>query len=462
MKKIVDDVRAKIEMKHGSGPGFALDTKVLMADKTVKEIKDIKVGDVVCGDDNTVRTVMSVEFGEGMMCLVKQSKGDEYVVGLGHVLMLRATGITPFIGFTKHKYKLTYVIKCENVICIDSCSKKGIKQRKREFHTEKDAIEKKEMLLEGNFDPNYVKEGDMFDITVHDYFNICAKDIRKNHLKGIKTSYPVFNINNNELPVDPYFLGIWLGDGNADRVAISSIDPEIEEYLHELISKFEGMTIIKTTTEAGFVGSTGYKSTQDIHRFTLSCNERYKNPIKNALNTLGILNNKHIPDIYMNASENERFKLLAGLIDTDGYFHKNNKTNDNKTCMYYTFSQSETHKKLVFQVYKLAQSLGLRVSKMYTSTKTPPGKEAEFKDGQLTHVHYIFKISGEHIRKIPCLIDRKKASNANKDYNFVSSVANGIQVMKIDEPQKYVKFNVDNNHIFLLSDCTVVHDCTSI
>jgi len=445
----------------GIDNGFGLDTKVLMADKTIKKMKDLKVGDMICGDDNTIVRIMSVEFGEGNMYLIKQSKGDDYVVGEGHVLMLTAIGITPYIGFTKNKYKLAYIIKCENVKCIDGCSKKGIKQRKLEFHTEKDAITKKDMLLEGNFDPNYVRDGDMFEITIQNYLNICSKIIRKDHLKCFKTPFPVFKFNNNELPLDPYFLGIWLGDGDADRVGITSIDPEIENYLYELASKYNGMNIIKSTRKAGFVNSSGIKSTQDIHRYILSCDVRYANPIKNSLSSLNLLNNKHIPEIYMNASEDDRFKLLSGLLDTDGSFHKSHKTNKNEgNSIYYTFIQSETHKTLVFQVHKLAQSLGLRVSQMCERVGKPVNKE-EFKDGQLTHINYQFKITGEHIRKIPCLIERKKA-NINDNYKFQTSNATTINVTKIDIPTKYVKINVDKNHKFLLGDCTVVHDCTNI
>jgi hypothetical protein len=36
-----------------------------------------------------------------------------------------------------------------------------------------------------------------------------------------------------------------------------------------------------------------------------------------ALKSLGVLNNKHIPEVYLKSSV--RLKVLAGLIDTDGY-----------------------------------------------------------------------------------------------------------------------------------------------
>lgn len=63
-KKIFDFVEngqgnAVIEAQAGSGKCLGRNTKVLMFDGTVKNVQDIKVGDLLMGDDSTARTVLS-------------------------------------------------------------------------------------------------------------------------------------------------------------------------------------------------------------------------------------------------------------------------------------------------------------------------------------------------------------------------------------------------------------------
>lgn len=45
--------------------------------------------------------------------------------------------------------------------------------------------------------------------------------------------------------------------------------------------------------------------------------------IMSALNSLNLLNNKHIPKIYFSANRDDKLKMLAGLLDTDGSLAKN-------------------------------------------------------------------------------------------------------------------------------------------
>lgn len=434
--------------------GFHNNTKILMANKTIKEIKDINIGDVLCGDDNTVRTVTNIEQCEnGQLYSVKQSKGEEYIIGGDHILILSVVGATPYINTSKQLYVVTYYIKCENAKCKDGCSKKGIKRKRCESKNKIDVLSKLDTLLKDNLNPNYVKNNDMYQITIHDYLNICDKSIRYDHLNGFKVQYPTF-VDNIYLPLDPYFLGIWLGDGDYNNAIIISVDPEIEQYLIELASKYTGIILKKHTTKAGSVTSTGVVSKQDYYKHHLCGEPGKQNPIRRQLTELKLIKNKHIPDIYVNANENDRFKLLAGLIDTDGTFYKSG------TAIGYSFAQSEINKDLFFQVYNLAKSLGIRVSKVCESTFGPQGKET-FKDGKTSHIYYQFNMTGENIAKIPCLIERKKVKNEH-DYNFQHSFGSKLIITKLNEANKFTKINVDGNHKFLLSDCTVVRDCCNI
>lgn len=63
--------------------------EVIMADLTIKQIKDIKVGDLVMGVDGTPRKVIDTHTGRSQMYCVKQSNADDYYVNDGHILTLQ-------------------------------------------------------------------------------------------------------------------------------------------------------------------------------------------------------------------------------------------------------------------------------------------------------------------------------------------------------------------------------------
>jgi len=84
-----------VEIAGGTGTGvvhcFAPETKILMSDYTTREIKDIKIGDKVWGDDNTIMPVTGITPKmNGEMYEIKQNKGVTYHVNKDHILVLRA------------------------------------------------------------------------------------------------------------------------------------------------------------------------------------------------------------------------------------------------------------------------------------------------------------------------------------------------------------------------------------
>lgn len=68
------------------------DQKVMMADFSVKKIKDIRIGDLVMGDDYTPRTVLYTCKGHSNMFRVRQKWGDDYFVNETHILTLMGDG----------------------------------------------------------------------------------------------------------------------------------------------------------------------------------------------------------------------------------------------------------------------------------------------------------------------------------------------------------------------------------
>lgn len=108
---------------------------------------------------------------------------------------------------------------------------------------------------------------------------------------ALPLQYPI-----QELPLNPYLLGAWLGDGTSRCAAITTEDQEILDRLDTPLRHAGGIT----------------------WRMTDGVRNRYKPSVQRSLRELGLLGNKHIPDLYLHASVPQRIELLRGLMDTDG------------------------------------------------------------------------------------------------------------------------------------------------
>lgn len=108
------------------------------------------------------------------------------------------------------------------------------------------------------------------------------------------------------LPIDPYVLGVWLGDSSkaCGLVTLIKGSPVWEEI------KKRGYTI-------------GENSQHNPDRKNVEMRTIYG--LRTELVNLNLLNNKHIPDMYQRASFQQRLDLLRGFMDTDGYFHPKRK-----------------------------------------------------------------------------------------------------------------------------------------
>ena len=80
------------------------DTGVLMFDGTIKKVQNIKVGDLLMGDDSSPRTVLSITNGIGKLYKVIPSFGKPYIVNENHILSLKCSHTL------KKKYKKNQVI----------------------------------------------------------------------------------------------------------------------------------------------------------------------------------------------------------------------------------------------------------------------------------------------------------------------------------------------------------------
>lgn len=137
------------------------------------------------------------------------------------------------------------------------------------------------------------------------------------------------------LPVDPYVLGVWLGDGHtvSGRVTLGDTDsPEIIEAL----------------TTRGYVVSHDHATKEGSSTRTIY-------GLVEQLQSIGVVGYKHIPQQYLLASKEQRLDLLRGIMDTDG--HVAVRSNGSVFC-----EITQVRKELSLQIVYLLRSLGYKPS----------------------------------------------------------------------------------------------------
>jgi len=356
-----------IAARPAMGKCLGLGTKVVMFDGTLKNVEDVKVGDQLMGDDSTPRNVLSLARGREKMYWVRQNKGIDYRVNESHILSLKRSR-----NEGKHKH------------------------------------------------------GDMLNISVKDY-NKKSNKFHTNY-KGYKVAV---EFKKQKLEIEPYFLGLWLGDGDSSTVNITTKDAEIINYLEEYAQRLD----LQVTKQA---------PKDRCHRYGITSGQRGiskfdDKSLQKRLRELDLIHNKHIPHSYIKNSEKNRLKLLAGLMDSDGYY-------DEK---YNVFEIVQKNEKLAHQIKFLADSLGFRVS-----FKT---KKARIKKINYECDVYRLRIVGD-LDKIPTLIKRKQPRKLKAKRDVAHT---GIKV-EYDKVDDYYGFTIDGNHLFLLEDMTVTHNTSFI
>ena len=139
------------------------------------------------------------------------------------------------------------------------------------------------------------------------------------------------------LPMHPYILGVWLGDGLSRGARISCGKQDLDE-MAQNIKKYNGSCKIRAASNKYLI------SLSDVRRGE-------KSEASKALRILNVKNNKHIPDVYLNASIEQRRELLQGLMDTDGFCSKAGE------CEFVQKSE-----RLTMDFSKLLTSLGIKHS----------------------------------------------------------------------------------------------------
>ena len=118
-----------------------------------------------------------------------------------------------------------------------------------------------------------------------------------------------------DLPIDPYVLGVWLGDGTSTKAEIT-VGTGDEQVLHEIEAR--GYAVWPASGARAFrVG--GRDRGQSATRRLASGRYGADDSLSSVLRAQGLMGNKHVPGAYLFASPEQRLALLQGLMDSDGY-----------------------------------------------------------------------------------------------------------------------------------------------
>lgn len=397
--------------RRRAGKCFAPGTKIRMHDGSLKNVEDVKHGDKLMGPDSKPRIAHGLTSGEAEMYEVTPCKGESFVVNGDHILSMMYCGKD---GNRKHRWK----------------------------------------------------SGDVVNISV-DYFLTLTKKEKRN-LRIYRTGWD-YGEKECDLFIPPYLLGVWLGDGTSSCSLFTTADTEILDYLNGFAFK-NGMSLISMQYEYAYNlsgGNSGKKKTivdgvefngvgeaevyfggRDRFRTMqsngiISVQKHRPNKFMESLRELNLLNNKHIPFQYKKFSRKDRLELLAGIIDTDGHLFM-----DPVTAKPKMFEVTQKNKQLALDIQELCRSLGF-----YASLRS---KNASLKrDGLDDYNCEVYRVSiyGD-IHKVPCKIERKKCPKRTKTRDALRSA---IRVGPAGIGG-YFGFAVDDDHLFLLEDGTVVHN----
>jgi superfamily II DNA or RNA helicase len=380
----------------GTGKSLGIDTPVLMYDGCVKMVQDVEVGDFLMGDDSTPRKVLALGRGEDELYDIIPVKGEKYTVNSPHILCLMD-------------------VQKENISCMRDgrwrtrrLDNATLKEQSRYFKTKEEAL---------SYLRTFTEENRIAEVSVTDYLKLPkhTRHCLKGYKKGVEFPH-------KDVDFDPYIIGVWLGDGTSNNTQITNQDARLLLYLRRELKRFN--------LNLRFQASYQYVVEPDT--------ARKHNAFRDALKRYNLLNNKHIPDDYKINDRKTRLKVLAGLLDTDGYYHNN--------C----YEIIQKNKRLSDDILFLARSLG------FAAYQKECQKSCMYKGEKRTGTYYRVYISGAGLEDIPVQITRKQAKPREQKKD---ALVTGIKVEHRGRG-KYYGFVLDGNKRFLLGDFTVTHNTT--
>lgn len=270
---------------------------------------------------------------------------------------------------------------------------------------------------------NSAKTSDIVDKHIKEILKFQKNNGEIGHLKLVRTGV---EFKEETIPIDPYLLGLWLAEGTKHKgnpyFSICKQDSDIIDYL------------LSYPLPKGIECKIKDDSENCVQVRFVGCGSKniFREEFKKCIDELG---NVFIPQNYLINSVENRLRLLAGLIDGDGY-----KKSDG--CC---FSISTKWESLGEGIVYLVRSLGL-----YPSYKW---KRSTIKSRNFEAYYFRIGISG-HTEIIPNILSRKKASKRKQIKDVLHT---GFSLKPIGKGA-WFGFTVDGDNRYLLGDFTITHN----
>lgn len=335
-------------------------TLVLLVDGTSKPVECVAVGDVLLGPDSAPRKVLKLHSGEQEMVRIIPLKGEPFIVNMDHILAVKKVCEGP----TRPSEQVRY----------ETISVRDWLQQSRWFKHTRKLYRPQELLFDS-----------------HD-----------------------------SLPIEPYFLGVLLGDGSLQRsVGVCTADTEIVEEVYRQ-AQIWGLKVREVWKGGANKAKDYYFSGRKGHKHAL-----IRNLSALGLRVRGEL--KCIPYVYKSASPARRRQLLAGLLDTDGDYANG------------VFSITSKSGRLAWDVVFICRSLGLAA---YAAERVVN-----------TTSYWRVTISGE-LAGIPTKLRRKQAHTRRQKKDVL---ATGFRAEPVGRGM-YFGFEVGGDNLYLTADFLVHHN----
>lgn len=345
-------------------------TMIMMADGSTKSVENVRIGEKLMGPDSRPRIVLSTSRGRGPLYIIHPIKGQPWVCNDRHILTLTGT--------------------------------------------------RKKLM------------GKTIDVSLTDHQRRCeAAGIRLDkHWKlfRVPVEFPT-----QEVSIDPYLVGLWLGDGHRGAPRITNSEPEIIAYCSSIAVRYGLKFAIHPSHNSYRLDFAGNRIPGEKKHYSPNVLRQFF--CKRCEDDDG---NKIIPREYIINDESTRFALLAGMIDTDGCLRRGNSSYDLTTVS----------KPMCDQAMFLLRSLGFAA---YATAF-----EVELRSG-CKKTYYRITISGD-LDRVPCLVPRKKAKPRKQIKRVLCT---GFSAEAIGDGD-FFGFELNGDGRFLLADFTVTHNSTCL
>ena len=470
---------------HGQFGCLSPETPILMWDSSIKQAKNIVVGDILVGDDGYQRNVLHTTSGIDEMFEITDSLGKKITVNSQHILTLYFTKNYDIYWKESHScwYMNYYDKNAENIFTKSIKTSNG--KTKHNNHFNKSKLTKEEAYDElVDFRSKIIQENSsskVIDIKLTNYLKL-SKTLKRS-LFAISNSCNI-HWDKQSVPIDPYVFGLWLGDGDHSGCGFTTIDDEVVKafalwsdtinaevvhnnncgrndcYHYEIRRKGSGQKISigdsknssesckacqmsrKKHTSCDWI----FEKTDPIVEYGVAINGMKRkdlNPFKEILKKNNLFKNKDIPNCYLYNDEETRIQLLAGFIDTDGCL----KEQKNGVCRFEIGQSERLHGHLIDKIDIICKSLGFATSISY-SNQTKKTSKNEIMTMKTISIY------GD-IERIPTRLLRKQAT---KQTRIRHSMHYTPFIVKPLGKGDFCGWQVDNNERFLLGNYIVTHN----